>query len=292
MTTAVATKPESPVATFAYVDLASLIIDPRYQRAVSRAKVKEIAANFNERAAGLLTISERPDGTQVILDGQHRRDSMLKIDKTQWLAEVYLNLTLQEEAEVFIAKNSVRKNPEAIDVFRARLTAGDPKALRIRRIVEEFGLHIIVHNAGSHKRFPKGIYAVRALEDIINTRGEETLQTVLFTAVQAWPDEYLALEEKVLLGLARFCTVYAGQFDQQDLIRKLAMTPIKTMVVRAQGNADVTGGPPCATSLAPSPKPTTRASGPTASTWTKSSRLPFLSFLLQLRAQPGCCAPP
>lgn len=229
-------------ATYEYLELDTLHTDPRYQRAVSTAKVREIAQHFNERAVGVLTISERANGERVVLDGQHRRDAMKLKNRTVGLCEVYRGLTLEEEAQIFIAKNSVRKNPEAIDVFRARLIAGDEKALLLKSIVEDFGLFIIVHNAGSHKRVPKGIYAVRALEEIYDTRGEDMLRLVLSIICQAWPDDYLALEHKVLLAIAAFCHTYKDLYDSHDLIRKLGMTSIKSLVVRAQANADLAGG--------------------------------------------------
>src|SRR5579872_2634496 len=162
--------------TIEWLSVSDIGIDMAYQRLPALGKIKAISAHFDQNAVGVLIVSLRDNGQFIIIDGQHRLEAMKKQGITHAECKVIQGLTREQEAEIYISCNTVRKNPDALDVFRARLVTQDPVALAINSVVEKCGLRIQfnLHHSRGGKRAPKSLWAVTALEDIYK-RGKEPL---------------------------------------------------------------------------------------------------------------------
>src|SRR5690606_25145225 len=128
------------------VPLNLLTVDLRVQRALDRRKVNRIAAELNPDAIGMICVSKRPDGTYVIIDGQHRVEA-LKITgaaNTTVLCEVFNDLTLADEAAMFRWRNNTTQ-PHYIDRFRVRLVEGDGDVRAIVDILHKYGWRLPDH---------------------------------------------------------------------------------------------------------------------------------------------------
>src|SRR5579872_6883673 len=188
-------------STTEWLPIDQIAVDRSYQRQPSSSKIGLIAKRFNLYAAGFPVVSLREDGQLILVDGQHRLEAMKKLGIASVECAVIRGLTVQQEAEVYTYCNTVRKAPAALDVFRARLVAGDSTAIAIQSAVEKCDLSIQFQ---SGRRLPNSIWAVTALEDIYKRGREALLEKVLFLATRSWPDDINALEAKVLLGIAWF----------------------------------------------------------------------------------------
>lgn len=229
--------------TIEWVPVNEIGIDMSYQRPLSQDKVKVIIAKFNEVAAGVLIVSLRDDGQVVVIDGQHRLEAMKKRGIARAECKVCQGLTVEQEAEIYIYCNTARKQPDSLDVFRARLVRQDPIAMAINDIVEKCGLHIQFHLYRSRggRRLPNGIWAIQALEDIYKRGKEKVLEEVLTLAIRSWPGEGNALEAKVLLGIAAFHFKYQGKYSREEFIAKMNITDLKVLYRRAQFWAEAGG---------------------------------------------------
>lgn len=228
--------------TIETLPLSSLNVDITYQRSCSPYKVRMIRDHFDRNACGVIIVSQRTDGRYFVVDGQHRVEAMRKRAMEQTPCQVMHGLTVAQEAEIFIDCNTVRKTPEALDVFKARLMAKEPVAEVIQTIVERHGLHIQLndgHRGGT--RHIDGIWAVGALETIYKRGKEELLDTVLTLILRSWPDTSMALEAKVLLGVMHFHLKYQGKYSREDFIAKMSITDLKSLFRRAQYHAEVGG---------------------------------------------------
>jgi hypothetical protein len=202
----------------AWVLASKLTVDPRYQRPVFPAKVKKIQDGFDPDAFGVLYVSERADGSLVILDGQQRHAAVMGMPgwENDYLpAIVYTGLTVRQEAALFTLYNGIRTKPRPSDMYRAALVAGDPSVKAINVIVTDLGLVI---GDGPGKTRVQSIASVRRIYDNV---GGDVLRRVMTVATRAWaPGTREALSADILVSLA---TVVARHDPNDDRLVKVLM---------------------------------------------------------------------
>ncbi len=139
--------PRGTMPSIEWVHVTELTVDSSYQRSIdndgSRRLIASIAANFDWRLCAPLVVSRRPDGSRVIIDGQHRWAAAVRRgDLLQLPCCLFTYGSPEDEARMFIVANRARKAMNRMDDFHAALAAGDEDALDIRRLVSEAGLAI------------------------------------------------------------------------------------------------------------------------------------------------------
>ena len=135
---------ESKKSKYMQLPISVLNFDMIYQRKTSKQKVTEIARKFDSGVVGALIISKRngENGTgegYYVVDGQHRILAMELNNVKNAMCLVHEDLTLEQEAELYIKCNNSRKTPSASDNFRAKIISGDPASKDILTICEEVG---------------------------------------------------------------------------------------------------------------------------------------------------------
>jgi hypothetical protein len=222
------------------IPLASLIIDGSYQRSIDEPRARQIAAQWDDLIAGAIMVNERPNGVLAVVDGQHRvRAAILaKGEDADILCAVSHGLPIEAEARLFAELNGpLRRQPKALDVFRARLVAGDQAPAEIVRTVEDVGLRIGFNAGGSSE--PDVIQAIVAIERIYRRAGVRGLRATLVLIRDIWRDqEPRAYIETMLYGAFWFLSSYP-QFefdgpDREHLLEKLALVQPTTLQRRAQ----------------------------------------------------------
>lgn len=206
------------------VKISDLRLDYAVNRPLYEPKVKQIADNFDPAAIRTLTVSERRDGTFVVLDGQHRMAAMHSLGYNNGhlvACEVHVGLTQQEEAELFLKLNDARK-PSYKEAFDVRITARDPDALAVTEIVEECGL-LLKPEAGSNSE--RVVRSVAACEKVYRgfSRTDDQrrypiiLKQSLLTLKNAWGATSASLQGPLITGSGRFWLRYgikAVDFDR------------------------------------------------------------------------------
>jgi hypothetical protein len=195
----------------AQLNVSDLFVDPAYQRDVVHQQANYLAERWNTALAGGVRVSKRADGRYAIIDGQQRVMAIaLRGRPTRIRCEVFTDLTLAEEAGLFVVFNRVPRKITSLQQFKAEILANDPEALDVKRIVESFSLEI-AEPRGVHTR----IGAVSTLLRIYRTPrfGREVLQKAL-----AFNDRYFRNMEDSnnthwLMGMAYIVTKY----DVDDL---------------------------------------------------------------------------
>lgn len=226
---------EIQVSTSEWLPVNLIGIDRRYQRDPSPEKIKLISESFNQIAAGVLIVSLRSNGQYFVMDGQHRLEAMKRLNIQRVECKVAHGLSITEEAEIFIRCNTVRKNPTALDVFKARILKKDPVAIDIRNIVEKHGLFIQFDRSskGKKSRDPHVVYAVFALLQIYERGQAPLLDEILTLITRTWPGDPNALEGRMILGITNFHLKYQGRYVREEFVRKLSITDALTIHRRA-----------------------------------------------------------
>lgn len=211
---------------FDHIPANLLEIDPGVQRPVSKTQVTRIAANFSEEALGVITVSARQDLVHnavryIVLDGQTRLHAVRAVAGTddtsiQMLAQVYHNLTREEEAKIFLTHNDrVSVNPLA--KYRVSLVAGEEWALDIHRIADRHGFEVSV-DAPIHRRFTA---VGRARTILAQEGGLDALDRAFDTITRAWGHQKKAASAETVSGLGLLYLRHNGKVDHHGLVMRL-----------------------------------------------------------------------
>lgn len=230
-----------------WLPLAELDFDARVNRQVNTHRVEQIVKDFDPEAIGVLTVSERMNGSRkyVVIDGQHRCAALVKMGWADQKVPCHVRgeLSIAEEAGLFVKLNNTAK-PKAYERFMKSVTAGDPEAMAIDKIVRSVGLKV------SDQQVDGTLTAVQALEKIYRgdkfTGGESAhvLAGTLRLSTNAWGKTCGAVNANVIQGLALVLRKHGAQIDVDDLLKKLS--PYSggptALLGRARGLRDLRGG--------------------------------------------------
>lgn len=210
--------------TEAKLRVADLQVDPRVQRPLNARRIETMVSTYNPAGLGILSVSRRNAVTDVIIDGQHRREVILRVTDGQGeaLCHVYEGLTLAEEALLFLLLNNSSK-PSLIDKHLVSVTAGDPTAMEIERLVGEYGWKVSPQAANS------SITAIGSLQKIMRfserVEADPHLLTLALLAVtRAWGTQYAGVRGVILEGLAALFNEYKDRLDLDRLVRTMKGT--------------------------------------------------------------------
>lgn len=192
-----------------------LTVDPEVQRAlgVSPAHVKRIRQNWEPKATGRITVSKRPDGRLVVIDGMHRVEAAPP--DFVFRCDVHEGLTFEEECDLFRKLNTTRVR-SAFDDFDKGVKAGDPECIEIAGVVAGRGLKIgPVPSDGR-------VAAVASLRNVYKSVGADGLDRTLGIVTEAWGPRADALDGKIIQGIGQLVASQNGALDDAALVKKLS----------------------------------------------------------------------
>ena len=224
-----------------WVATADLLIDPRVQGVRRESRVQNMAINWDPRAAGTITISQRRDDSLYTIDGQHRvagalerKVRVITVDpdtgeeSVEWKSEpvkalraqIHTGLSLAEEAQMYVLLNDT-KIPMAVDRIAVAAIGGDPTAELLVNTGAKYGWYL--------KQTPR-IAASQALYKIAQWDGDgDILDRTFHVLTDAWQHDAEATRGDIVEGLARVIQNYP-HVDDNRLARVLGrMTPSTIM---------------------------------------------------------------
>jgi hypothetical protein len=223
--------------------LSCLVIDERYQRAVSDRKVKRIVKNFRPDAIGAIDVSQRANGEYTVIDGQHRVIALRQVAPDSMVdCVVHTGLYPEDEAELFTITNGARDKPIPADRFRARLFYRDPAAVEINAAVESAGLRLDLTHNGNASQNPTAINAISAVQNVYDMLGANGLRQVLSILSATWPDDRNALIQDLIMATGMVINTYGDSLNRERLIAKLSEVPLKKLLMEGAGHRALLGG--------------------------------------------------
>lgn len=222
----------SAQSIFTRINPATLNTDLRVQRPLDQNRVAEIAQDFNIDRMGTIIVSERKDGTRVILDGQTRIAAKKKAGiEGEVHAQIYTGLTIEQEATMFLAYNN-SKPVSALDKFLVRVTEGDPTANAISAILATHGWRV------SNGAADGTIASVVALEKAYlraGVNGEKVINAIMNVITNGWGYGAKGTNASLIGGIAELFLRYGDKVDQQKLIREMQVNHPRVVLGRAKG---------------------------------------------------------
>lgn len=169
-----------------YVFCRDLKTDSSYQREINLTHLNKIIKGFDIDQIRILTVSRRPNNELFVIDGNHTRTAAMKVmgENAQLLANVYDDLTPQQEAILFNKLNTNSKVPTYNDNMKAKYAGNDRQTVAYINALNVSGLAwnfskgsgkqkmFTAHRAGLRKYEEYGsdifIDACRALNTVID----------------------------------------------------------------------------------------------------------------------------
>jgi len=199
-----------------------LSVDHAYQRMAeepsSKRLIRHIAENWDWRLCAPLTVSDRspPEPGLYVIDGQHRLASALlrgDIDELPCIISKFNGI--EDEARLFVALNSARRQVGEVEKFHARVASKDHYALAAKRVIEDSGMKVARYtDAQFWKPLECGFPTI--VESTIRNREDHALFALQVLA-EAYPDTALFRGKDIFEGLVWLW--YKEKLWQDELTR-------------------------------------------------------------------------
>lgn len=171
-----------PRGELAWVPVHALRIDDAYQRPVNdngKANIRRIAENFRWSRFSPLIVARRPGKLFAVIDGQHRAVAVILRGDIEAVPCFILACAVEEEAAAFAVINGNVTRVPTQHMFRARLAAGDPRAVAAERAAQAGGARILPYPVASRLLKPGETLASGTIEDCTARFGEDVVAAAL-----------------------------------------------------------------------------------------------------------------
>lgn len=201
----------------------------RHERArpLRRYWVNRLIREWQDDEDGVLIVSRRADGTNVVLAGNHRWQAQVSQGNYGYpfSCKVLHGLSRADEARIYLAEDARRLRHTAGDDFPARVEEGDPIAVQVKDVLDTLGLQVAPYGGAGFQR--NRIRAVSGLLQACESNGKECLRQCLLLVKECWGREVPELvhsqksiySQAVILSLSTFLRLYGDdpQFNLQKL---------------------------------------------------------------------------
>jgi hypothetical protein len=211
--------PSHTIALVEDLDISAdkLFVDAKAQRVLDTNRVRAMQnKGFQAGAVGTIIVSERPDGTRWIIDGQHRRQLCLDNGVKAMRAEVHFGLTEAQEAMLFLVLNRESAKPTQYDEYQVGLAAGLDVYVEIDRICKAHGLTV------AKSASPNGVQPLAIFPQLVEGGQSELLDRTLSVCEGIWGRTPETWHAKTIGSVAHFLMVFGDQINDAEFCTKLS----------------------------------------------------------------------
>lgn len=221
---AVDRKPSSDFPDRCYIKIRDLhVARESYQRPIIDTHAKTIMKRFNWRDFLDVVVNVRENGDFFVIDGQHRVEAARRLfgDEIAVPCRIYYGLTLDEEAELYLAINHYSRKASSGDTFNARLIIGEKTASEFMSVATRHHYPVIAN--APVRGMPAGTLVASACEYVIRAYSIDTLNELVVVLTAAWGRDWHCYHPLVR-GLARLISHYHEhpQYSRDRLIAVLS----------------------------------------------------------------------
>ncbi len=184
-----------------------------YQREEKKHVIK-MSKEWEDSQCTLLLVNYRSaEGWFYAIDGQHRT-VVAQILGIEYLAcEIFIDLSVEEEARRFLYYNTGTKSLSPFDTFKANICWGEVNDTAIKKICDNYGIAII-----DRKNKQRTLKSVTVARNIYRTGGTAALNWIFSLIEKAhWEDFKESYSADILMGLN---AVYLKYIDNLALMQK------------------------------------------------------------------------
>lgn len=215
------------------VHVDELETDYSYQRFPKEASVNSIVKNWNPRFLGAFTVGVRANGKKMLLDGNHRKQAILRLMgmgesvNPYVRCEMLANTTQRIEAGIFVGKNTNNK-VNGVALYKASLLMREEPHMTIQKILAAFDFEVELLDSG--KPSPRNGRGLRGAPTILSAykSAEIHFESAVKILHHVWKRETEAHCGEFLKGITTFLKSQVGSYNTnrlQSIIGRLKGTP-------------------------------------------------------------------
>lgn len=127
---------------FCCIPLTMLRIDhDTYQRPLHKT-CNQIIENWDDDKCDPITVNYRSDGYFYVIDGQHRTEAARKLGIDFLVCNVFVGLSIVQEAEIFAGQFDGKTKLSPIDSFKANIVRGEKVDILLKEVCDSYGVLI------------------------------------------------------------------------------------------------------------------------------------------------------
>lgn len=226
-----------------WLDLDLLVVDGNYQRSVTeagRAHINRLRREWNWNCYQPIIVSERPDGSHAVIDGQHR---LLAAKSHPLIDELPCYIVdapdIAAQAAIFVEVNSRRLALTSQQKFWAAHAAGDAAAVAIEKLCRRAGVTILRNVPPYGITPPCSMLGPFTLRKLHKSPGAAPLATALGLIAETHPETSNAFRSAIVVGLTRVAA--ATPFSRLRMATTLKGLDLDKLYEAAKADR-VTGG--------------------------------------------------
>lgn len=131
-----------------------------YQRPLQK-NFKYLLDNWDSDKCDPITVNYRNDGFFYIINGQHRESAAEVLGIKQIVCDVFVGLSLKEEADLFAGQYDGTTKLNPIDSYRANIIRGEEIDTLIREVCDKYGVSV------THDKAPKVLGSLTVVRNIV-----------------------------------------------------------------------------------------------------------------------------
>ena len=184
-----------------------------YQRE-EKKHVVQMAKEWDDSQCTLLLVNYRSnEGWFYAIDGQHRTVAATILGIEYLACEIFIDLSIEEEAKRFLYYNTGTKSLSPFDTFKANVCWGEENDMAIKKVCDSYGIAII-----DRKGAKKKLHSVSAIRSIYRNGGKSALEWIFNILEDVhWEEFKETYSADILMGLA---SVYMKYIDNLSSARK------------------------------------------------------------------------
>ncbi len=220
------------------VKVRDLKVDHSYQRDLKAPMLEKMQdRSFDDATAGIISVSLRANGEMYIVDGQHRTALARLEDRENILAQVFTDLTPQQEADLR-DRMHLRRADTVYEIFKARIFAGDPVARGMQKVAREFETQLnFVPDA------KRGINTIATVEKIYRGDDGKSLRKVFSLIREAWGNvEGPNATAAVIQSMYWFMSRHSEETEYERVVARLRTEGVQSLMRMAQSHKGAMGG--------------------------------------------------
>jgi hypothetical protein len=160
---------DQPAPSLLWAEIASLVIDERYQRGLTppgRRAIQRMADGWDWTKYQPILIAATPDGCHAVVDGQHRAHAAA-LAGLERLPAMIVPMTPAAQAQAFAAVNTSAIRLSGAALFKARLAGGDARAVAAADAVARAGCRLMTYTPSASQRRPGDIFTHALIEGMV-----------------------------------------------------------------------------------------------------------------------------
>lgn len=175
-----------PAPQLAWIEIADLVVDERYQRplaAGNRAAIRRIASEFLWSRFGPVLVAPVEGGKYALIDGQHRAHAAALCGFERIPAMVAL-VAPEEQALAFIEINTRQIKVSSFIIYRAALSAGEAWAVECHDRVKAAGCQLMTAKWSQSNKKPGMVFSVELIRNLVDAGKGEAVTAGLTALLQ------------------------------------------------------------------------------------------------------------